>query len=94
MVSELNLCNTCVKTANQVFVNLGFYGCSANLVMYLTSVMHQSNAAASMNVSNWNGAGYITPLVGAFLADAYWGRYWASIVSSFIYIIVCASHKF
>ncbi|KAG0569735.1 hypothetical protein KC19_6G112500 [Ceratodon purpureus] len=73
--------------SNQVFVNLGFYGCSANLVMYLTSVMHQSNSVAATNVSNWNGVGYITPLVGAFLADAYWGRYWASFVSSFVYII-------
>ena len=54
--------------------------------------MHQSNAAASTNVSNWNGVGYITPLIGAFLADAYWGRYWASFVFSFIYIIVSDVH--
>lgn len=79
-------------TANQVFANLAFYGCSTNLVIYLTSVMHQSNAAASTNVSNWNGVGYITPLIGAFLADAYWGRYWASFVFSFIYIIVSDMH--
>lgn len=71
-----------------VFSNLGFYGVAANLVVYLTSVMHQSNSAAATNVSNWNGVGYITPLIGAFLADAYWGRYWASFVSTFIYIIV------
>ena len=54
--------------------------------------MHQSNAAASTNVSNWNGVGYITPLIGAFLADAYWGRYWASFVFSIIYIIVSDMH--
>ena len=73
-----------------MLVNLGFYGCSANLVMYLTSVMHMSNAAASTSVSNWNGVGYITPLVGAFLADAYWGRYWASFVASFVFLMVSA----
>ncbi|KAH8964754.1 hypothetical protein BDL97_04G082800 [Sphagnum fallax] len=72
---------------NQVFTNLAFYGCSTNLVIYLTSVMHEDNAAAATNVSNWNGAGYITPLIGAFLADAYWGRYWASVVSSFVFIL-------
>ncbi|XP_024375102.1 protein NRT1/ PTR FAMILY 8.1 isoform X3 [Physcomitrium patens] len=77
----------CGVPANQVFANMGFYGCSANLVRYLTSVMHQSNATASTNVSNWNGVGYITPLIGAFLADAYWGRYWASFVFTFIFVI-------
>ncbi|XP_024401540.1 protein NRT1/ PTR FAMILY 8.1 isoform X1 [Physcomitrium patens] len=73
--------------SNQVFVNLAWYGCSTNLVTYLTSVMHQSNSAAATNVSNWNGAGYVTPLIGAFLADGYWGRYWAAVVCCLIYII-------
>lgn len=50
--------------------------------------MHESNAAAATNVSNWNGAGYITPLIGAFLADAYWGRYWAGFVSMVVFSIV------
>ncbi|KAG0610652.1 hypothetical protein M758_7G081500 [Ceratodon purpureus] len=73
--------------SQQVFTNLAWYGIAANLVTYFTSVMHQSNSVASTNVTNWLGVGYITPLIGAFVADAYWGRYWTCFVSGVIYII-------
>ena len=30
---------------------------------------------------------FITPLVGAFLADAYCGRFWVILVAAFIYLL-------
>ncbi|KAF7142585.1 hypothetical protein RHSIM_Rhsim05G0206400 [Rhododendron simsii] len=44
--------------------------------------------AAVSNVTNWSGTCYVTPLLGAFLADAYLGRYWTIATFSIIYVFV------
>ncbi|KAI9109108.1 hypothetical protein K1719_019731 [Acacia pycnantha] len=36
--------------------------------------MGQHSASASKNVADWSGTCYFTPLIGAFLADAYLGN--------------------
>ncbi|KAL6608051.1 hypothetical protein ACP70R_041114 [Stipagrostis hirtigluma subsp. patula] len=59
---------------------LAFYGIAKNLVTYLTSVLHESNVDAAKNVSSWLGSCFFTPLIGAFLADTYWGRYQTIVV--------------
>ncbi|GMP92704.1 hypothetical protein CsSME_00042813 [Camellia sinensis var. sinensis] len=66
---------------------LAFYGIAANLVSYLTKTMHEGNVSAARNVSNWAGTAYLTPLIGAVLADACWGRYWTIAVFSAIYFL-------
>ncbi|WVZ57919.1 hypothetical protein U9M48_008250 [Paspalum notatum var. saurae] len=42
--------------------------------------LHESNVDAARNVSNWVGTCFFTPLIGAFLADTYWGRYWTLVI--------------
>ncbi|KAL6854411.1 hypothetical protein ACP4OV_019314 [Aristida adscensionis] len=64
---------------------LAFFGISKNLVTYLTTVLHESNANAAANVSTWMGSCFFTPLIGAFLADTFWGRYWTIVISLSIY---------
>ncbi|KAJ7961289.1 protein NRT1/ PTR FAMILY 8.1-like [Quillaja saponaria] len=59
---------------------------STNLVNYLQERLNQGNATASNNVTNWSGTCYFTPLLGAFLADAYLGRYWTIASFSTIYV--------
>ncbi|KAG0499511.1 hypothetical protein HPP92_004202 [Vanilla planifolia] len=66
---------------------LAYYGISTNLVTYLTKKLHQGNASAARNVTTWQGTCYLSPLIGAVLADAYWGRYWTIAVFSTIYFI-------
>ncbi|GLT96358.1 hypothetical protein SLE2022_139840 [Rubroshorea leprosula] len=66
---------------------LAYYGIATNLVTYLKSKLHEGNVAAARNVSIWQGTCYLTPLIGAVLADAYWGRYWTVAVFSPIYFI-------
>ncbi|XP_043695862.1 protein NRT1/ PTR FAMILY 8.3-like [Telopea speciosissima] len=66
---------------------LAYYGIAKNLVTYLTHKLHEGNVSAARNVNTWQGTCYITPLIGAFLADAYWGRYWTVAVFSTIYFI-------
>ncbi|KAJ9694907.1 hypothetical protein PVL29_010400 [Vitis rotundifolia] len=59
---------------------------STNLVNYLQIKLNQGNVTASNNVTNWSGTCYITPLIGAFLADAYFGRFWIIAIFSIIYV--------
>ncbi|KAL7095449.1 hypothetical protein ACP275_10G024500 [Erythranthe tilingii] len=66
---------------------LAYYGMGTNLVNYLTTRLGLDNVAASNSVTNWSGTCYITPLLGAFLADSYLGRYWTIATFSSIYVL-------
>ncbi|XP_034693343.1 protein NRT1/ PTR FAMILY 8.1-like [Vitis riparia] len=70
---------------NECCERLAYYGMSTNLVNYLQIRLNQGNVTASNNVTNWSGTCYITPLIGAFLADAYFGRFWIIAIFSIIY---------
>ncbi|VAI90216.1 unnamed protein product [Triticum turgidum subsp. durum] len=65
-----------------------FFAVAKNLVTYLTTVLHESNVDAARNVSTWIGSCFLTPVIGAFLADSYWGRYTTIAVFLSVYIIV------
>ncbi|KAM5583338.1 hypothetical protein ABKV19_003303 [Rosa sericea] len=66
---------------------LAYYGMSSNLITYFKGHLKQSSAKAAKSNSNWSGTCYLTPLLGAFLADAYLGRYKTIASFSIIYII-------
>ncbi|CAK9133893.1 unnamed protein product [Ilex paraguariensis] len=71
---------------NECCERLAYYGINTNMVNYLKSQLNQSNVVAINNVTNWSGTCYVTPLIGAFLADAYLGRYWTIASFSIIYV--------
>ncbi|KAL5991565.1 hypothetical protein ACLOJK_012474 [Asimina triloba] len=73
---------------NEFCERLAYYGVNSNLVSYLEDNFNQGTSAASNNVTNWAGTCYITPLIGAFIADAYLGRYWTIASFSTIYVAV------
>ncbi|CAM6101350.1 unnamed protein product [Calypogeia fissa] len=60
----------------EVCERVAFYAISANLVTYLTIVLREDVSVAVRNVNNWMGTTFLTPLIGAFIADAFLGRYW------------------
>ncbi|KAG2670015.1 hypothetical protein I3760_14G064200 [Carya illinoinensis] len=72
---------------NECCERLAYYGMSSNLVLYFKKQLHQHNATAARNNLNWGGTCYLTPLIGAFLADAYLGRYRTIAYFSIIYVI-------
>ncbi|KAA8543773.1 hypothetical protein F0562_022050 [Nyssa sinensis] len=72
---------------NECCERLAYYGMSSNLVLYFKHKLNQHSSTASKNVSDWSGTCYITPLIGAFVADAYIGRYWTIASFSIIYVI-------
>ncbi|CAL5189609.1 unnamed protein product [Lathyrus oleraceus] len=72
---------------NECCERLAFYGMSTNLVRYFKYQLHQHSATASKNAADWGGTCYITPLIGAFVADAYLGRFWTIFCFSILYVI-------
>jgi len=58
-----------------------------NLVTYLTGALHESNVDAATTVSTWIGSSFFTPLIGAFFADTFWGRYWTLLIFLSVYVI-------
>ncbi|MEW5298734.1 MAG: hypothetical protein WDW36_001821 [Sanguina aurantia] len=54
---------------------LAFGGLAMNLVTYLTTQAGYSPSTAGIQVSFFIGTCYVTPLLGALLADSGWGRY-------------------
>ncbi|XP_042942923.1 protein NRT1/ PTR FAMILY 8.1-like [Carya illinoinensis] len=73
---------------NECCERLAYYGINTNLVKYLKFQLNQRNVVAVNNVTNWSGTCYVTPLLGAFLADAHLGRYWTIASFSIIHVIV------
>nr|XP_027188952.1 protein NRT1/ PTR FAMILY 5.2-like isoform X2 [Cicer arietinum] len=66
---------------------MAFYGISSNLFVYLTKKLHQGTVTSSNNVNNWIGIVFMTPILGAYVADAHLGRYWTFVISSLIYLL-------
>jgi peptide/histidine transporter 3/4 len=72
----------------EVFERMAYFGIASNLVVYLTNKFHEGTVESSNNVNNWSGSIWMMPLIGAYVADAYLGRYWTFVISSCIYLLV------
>ena len=68
--------------------NFAAYGLSANLITYLTGPLGHSTAAAATAVNVWSGTAALMPLLGAFLADSWMGRYRSIILACTLYVLV------
>ncbi|KAI3449811.1 hypothetical protein Pfo_006476 [Paulownia fortunei] len=71
----------------EIFERMAYYGIASNLVIYLTDKLHEGTVTSSNNVTNWVGTVWMTPLLGAYIADTYLGRYWTFIIASAIYLV-------
>ncbi|KAG6670329.1 hypothetical protein CIPAW_01G304100 [Carya illinoinensis] len=71
----------------EAFERMAFYGVASNLVNYLTTQLHQDTISSVRDVNNWSGSVWITPILGAYIADTYLGRFWTFTISSLVYVM-------
>lgn len=78
--------------ANEVAEKLAVVGFSTNMLTYLTQQMHMPLAKAATTLTNFGGTSAMTPLIGAYLADACIGRFWTIAGASVVYQFVRTRH--
>ncbi|XP_030511698.2 protein NRT1/ PTR FAMILY 3.1-like [Rhodamnia argentea] len=71
--------------ANEVCDKLAVVGFNLNMISYLTTQLNMPITKAANTLTNFDGAYTFTPLIGAFIADAYAGRFWTITVASISY---------
>ncbi|GJN15909.1 hypothetical protein PR202_gb02855 [Eleusine coracana subsp. coracana] len=76
-----------IVLAFECLESTAFNGIGTNLVMYLETVLHGSSVVSASSVTTWMGTSFLTPVLGAFLADTFWGNYNTIIVSLFVYVL-------
>ena len=83
---------------NEAAERFSFYGMKAVLAVFMVQYLHlmdgrsaggMNEAQATANVHLFNGAVYLTPFLGALLADIFIGKYRTIIGLSLVY---CAGH--
>ncbi|KAK3015200.1 hypothetical protein RJ639_005409 [Escallonia herrerae] len=71
----------------EAFERMAFYAIASNLVVYMTTQLHEDTVSSVRNVNNWSGLVWMMPILGAYVADSYMGRFWTFTVSSLIYVV-------
>lgn len=65
---------------------LAYYGFAGSLVLFFETQLNLSNEDSVNNFYLWNGAVYITPLLGGYIADTLLGRYLTILYFAVLYI--------
>ncbi|KAG6525762.1 hypothetical protein ZIOFF_015729 [Zingiber officinale] len=81
----------CSRAGNESFERVASYGLTANLTVYLVKRFHVQQVAAANIVNIFSGTTNFAPLVGAFLSDAYCGRFRTLAYSSIATFLVRSS---
>ena len=63
-----------VLFATEMWERFNYYGMRAILVLFLVKAMAFNQDAASQVFGSYTGLVYLTPLVGGYIADRYWGN--------------------
>ncbi|CAL9239907.1 unnamed protein product [Arabidopsis halleri] len=71
--------------ANEICEKLAVVGFHANMISYLTTQLHLPLTKAANTLTNFAGTSSLTPLLGAFIADSFAGRFWTITFASIIY---------
>ncbi|XP_071702481.1 protein NRT1/ PTR FAMILY 2.13 [Rutidosis leptorrhynchoides] len=68
---------------NESFERLASIGLIANFTVFLMTVFHMSQVSSSNLINIWSGLTNFAPLIGAFISDSYFGKFWVIAFSSF-----------
>lgn len=75
-------------TGNETFERLASFGVLANFMVYLRREYHMDQVDATNVINVFAGVANFAPLLGAFLSDAFFGRFWAIAFGSFAAFLV------
>ncbi|XP_043716977.1 protein NRT1/ PTR FAMILY 3.1-like [Telopea speciosissima] len=73
--------------SSEVCERLAMSGFGINMLSYLTQQLYLPLTKAANTLTNFTGTASLTPLLGAFIADSFAGRFWTITVASIIYQI-------
>ncbi|XP_042496513.1 protein NRT1/ PTR FAMILY 2.12-like [Macadamia integrifolia] len=68
---------------NETFERLATLGMNMNFMLYLVKVFHLDQVSAIYIINIWSGITNFSPLLGAFICDAYLGRFRTLAFASF-----------
>jgi POT family proton-dependent oligopeptide transporter len=63
-----------VLFATEFWERFSYYGMRAIFMLYMTKMLLLDKAAASEIYGSYTGLVYLTPLIGGYMADRYWGN--------------------
>jgi dipeptide/tripeptide permease len=64
-----------------------FYGMKAILPIYLTAILAMPDTDASTTMNRFKAGCYLLPLLGGFLADRFFGKYWTIVGFAIPYVL-------
>jgi len=73
---------------NDTIERLATFGMQANFVVYLMKVYNMDQVLSANILNAWLAVSNITPLIGAFIADAYLGKFLTITLASFASLVV------
>lgn len=68
----------------EMWERFSYYGMRAILVLYMTKVLGFMDSKATEIYGNFTGLVYLTPLIGGFISDRYWGNRKSILVGGII----------
>ncbi|MEO0278911.1 MAG: POT family MFS transporter, partial [candidate division WOR-3 bacterium] len=74
---------------NEAAERFSYYGMRSILTLYMINILLMTEAQATQTIHIFMSAVYLMPLLGGWLADRYFGRYWTILVISLFY---CLGH--
>ncbi|AWO01893.1 MFS transporter [Chitinophaga alhagiae] len=76
-----------VLFATEMWERFNYYGMRAILVLFLTKALAFDKAFASSLYGSYTGLSYLTPLIGGFVADRFWGNRRSIIIGGLLMAI-------
>ena len=77
-----------VLFATEMWERFNYYGMRAVLVLFMTKALMYNEVFSSQLYGSYTSLVYLTPLIGGYVADRYWGNK-RSIISGGLIMAIC-----
>ncbi len=97
MVNESHPTGLYLLFSTEMWERFSYYGMRAIFTLFLIGALNYDKEAASQMYGNYTGLVYLTPLIGGYIADNFWGNKRSIIVGGLLmalgqfFLFLCAS---